>query len=348
MGKAAWQSKAAAPGVLRAERAGRPDSARRKQAGAGRDRQPGLRLDVVLGVLLGGSALLLAARCLPRLLPARKRAAGHMARGTAHHPPAAAASLPFPSRRDGHAVGRRATDRPSSYEQLRDLSAALQAIREEERTHIARELHDDLGQLLATLRVDLSLLQQQPHATPVASRQVRSMDKLLLQAITSLRRIATDLRPSALDEGGLFYALRTLHEEWTQRHGVDCQLSAQEEELALDDRYSTAVFRIVQESLNNIARHAQARHVLISVRKQGGQLRLLIEDDGRGIASADLDKTHSFGLLGMRERVWALNGNITIGNAADSGSAHGTRISVELPLANGTPDRPSGAQGTWP
>jgi signal transduction histidine kinase len=235
------------------------------------------------------------------------------------------------SRRDCLAPGRRATDRAISYDQLRDLSAALQTTREEERAHIARELHDDLGQLLATLRVDLSLLQQQPDASPQTTRQMRSMDKLLQRAITSLRRIATNLRPHALDEGGLYYALQTLRQEFIQRHGISCQLEAQESELILDDRYSTAAFRIVQESLTNIARHAHASQVWISVRRDDGLLHLQIKDNGRGIAPDDLNKAHSFGLLGMRERVWALDGEIQIEGREASGNC-GTRITVELPL----------------
>ncbi|WP_436267491.1 sensor histidine kinase [Pseudoduganella sp. LjRoot289] len=266
---------------------------------------------------VGAAVLLLSARRLRRR--ARTLAAGAVA---AH------------SRRDGQALGRRASDRTSSYEQLRDLSAALQTIREEERAHIARELHDDLGQLLATLRVDLSLLLQQPYATPLAVRQMRGMDKLLLQAITSLRRIASNLRPSALDEGGLYYALQTLCDEWEQRHNVACQLDAQEDELIPDDRYSTAVFRIVQESLTNIARHAHASHVWISVRKRDSCLQLRIEDNGRGIAPPDLAKAHSFGLLGMRERVWALGGEIDIGaqQGKRDGAGSGALIAIDLPL----------------
>lgn len=251
------------------------------------------------------------------------------------NPKKPAAQQPKPashhSRRDDQAAGRRASDSASSYEQLRDLSTALQAIREEERTHIARELHDDLGQLLATLRVDLSLLQQQGPATPLALRQLRSMDKLLQRALTSLRRIAADLRPHALDEGGLYYALQTLRLEFTQRHGIACQLEAREQELVLDDHYSTAVFRIVQESLTNVSRHAGADQVWIALRRQGGRLALTIEDNGRGIAPADLNKAHSFGLLGMRERVWALGGVIDI-HGRDANGDGGTRIVIELPL----------------
>ncbi|MES2260885.1 MAG: PAS domain-containing sensor histidine kinase [Pseudomonadota bacterium] len=215
-----------------------------------------------------------------------------------------------------------------SYAQLRELSVALQTIREEERTHIARELHDDLGQLLATLRVDLSLLQQQPTSTPVAARLMRGMDELLLTTITSLRRIASNLRPRALDEGGLYFALQTLRQEFIHRHAIACELDAREAELTLDDRYSTAIFRIVQESLTNIARHAQADHVRLSLCKYDSHLLISIADDGRGISDADLDKSDSFGLLGMRERVRALRGEIDI----SANEPAGTRITIHLPL----------------
>jgi PAS domain S-box-containing protein len=213
-----------------------------------------------------------------------------------------------------------------SYSQLRELSAALQTIREEERTHISRELHDDLGQLLATLRVDLTLLQQQPGASPATQRLLHSMDGLLLAAITSLRRIAGNLRPRALDEGGLYFALESLRQDFADRHGIACALLADEEELELSEAYSTAIYRIVQEALTNIARHAGARHVSLRLRRGQEGLLLEIQDDGHGIAEQDMNKAASFGLIGMRERVWALHGDIAI--ASDSG----TLITISLPL----------------
>jgi signal transduction histidine kinase len=212
-------------------------------------------------------------------------------------------------------AGRRATD------------YALENIREEERAHIARELHDDLGQLLATLRVDMSLLMQQPVADDATRELLAGMDARLLSAITSLRRIASNLRPHALDEGGLYFALQSLRHEFEGRNGTRCELVAREDELVLNDRYSTAIFRIVQESLTNISRHAHARNVRIVLRRQRGTLYLTIEDDGRGIAQADMEKPSSFGLLGMHERVWAIRGDISI-----KGSPRGTRIEIRLPL----------------
>lgn len=213
-----------------------------------------------------------------------------------------------------------------SYSQLRELSAALQTIREEERKHIARELHDDLGQLLATLRGDLALLQRLGGNNAAARKLQKGMDELLMSAITSLRRIAGNLRPRALDEGGLYFALESLRHEFQARNNIACTLDANEEELTLDDAYSTAIFRIAQEALTNITRHAEAHKVALSLYRKGEALHITIHDDGRGIAEKDMDKASSFGLIGMRERVWALHGDIVI--ASDGG----TRIMIRLPL----------------
>jgi len=216
-----------------------------------------------------------------------------------------------------------------SHDQLRQLSSALQSIREEERTHIARELHDDLGQLLASLRMDLALLVQVDHLPEASARLITGMETNLLTAITSLRRIATNLRPRALDEGGLYFALQGLRDEFVERHGIACTLLADEAELRLDDAASTAVFRIVQEALTNIARHANASNVALNLYRSDGELLVTIQDDGRGIRAEDMEKAASLGLVGMRERVWAMNGEITIA----SDEPPGTRIDIVLPLA---------------
>ena len=217
-----------------------------------------------------------------------------------------------------------------SFSQLRQLSSTLQTIREEERKHIARELHDDLGQLLATLRLDLTLLQQHAADDMESQRILQSMDKLIVTAITSLRRIAGNLRPRALDEGGLYFALQSLRQDFIQRHPIRVELLADEAELTLDDDYSTAIYRIVQESLTNIARHAQARNVTVALHRIDSEMAITIQDDGCGIEESDMDKASSFGLLGMRERVWGLHGSINI-NANDDGGS-GTRIEILLPL----------------
>lgn len=215
-----------------------------------------------------------------------------------------------------------------SHDQLRQLSSALQSIREEERTHIARELHDDLGQLLASLRMDLTLLTRVDELPDASVRLISGMETNLLTAITSLRRIATNLRPRALDEGGLYFALQGLRDEFVERHGIGCTLLADEAELRLDDAASTAVFRILQEALTNIARHAGAHHVLLDLCRSDSELLVTIHDDGRGIRAEDMDKAESLGLVGMRERVWAMHGAIAIGSDEPSG----TRIDIALPL----------------
>ncbi|MBR7745478.1 MASE3 domain-containing protein [Undibacterium baiyunense] len=214
------------------------------------------------------------------------------------------------------------------HSELTQLSSALQSIREEERKHIARELHDDLGQLLAALRMDLSLLQRDQNMTDKSRLTVSSMDQLLLTSITTLRRIATDLRPRALDEGGLFFALQTLQKEFSQRHGVHCDLIANEEQLILDDERSTAIYRIIQESLTNVARHAKANHVDIQFERTDDALQFVIQDDGRGIEEGAMNKTRSFGLVGMRERIKAMQGNFKV----HSEVGKGTRIEIHIPL----------------
>jgi PAS domain S-box-containing protein len=223
-----------------------------------------------------------------------------------------------------------------SHAQLRQLSAALQTIREEERTHIARELHDDLGQLLAALRMDLALLQQK-EAGHDSIPLMQGMEQNLLTAIQSLRRIATNLRPRSLDEGGLYFALQGLRDDFVQRYGIACLLYADEGELVLDDSASTAIFRIVQEALTNIARHADASTVTITLYRINGEVLLTVRDDGRGIAAEDMEKAQSLGLVGMRERVWAMDGAITI----NSDEPPGTRIDIVLPL----PRRAAAAPG---
>src|SRR5450830_1192687 len=216
-----------------------------------------------------------------------------------------------------------------SYSQLRELSAALQTIREEERKHIARELHDDLGQLLATLRGDLTLVRQHTDTTLSLQTLLRSMDGLLVTAITSLRRIASNLRPRALDEGGLYFALQKLRHDFLMRRAIHFDLLADEADLVLDDARSTAIYRIVQEALTNIARHAEASHITIALHRIDSSLAITIQDDGRGIAEHDLEKATALGLLGMRERVWGLNGSIHIGTDNELG---GTRIDISLPM----------------
>lgn len=222
-----------------------------------------------------------------------------------------------------------AKERMAKYhEQLSQLSSTLQSIREEERKHIARELHDDLGQLLAALRMDLSLLQRDSLITEKSQPTFNSMDQLILTAISTLRRIATDLRPRALDEGGLYFALKTLQKDFSNRHNIDCELLASEEQLTLDDARSTAIFRIVQESLTNVVRHSGASEVQIEFFKTPNALKFTIQDNGRGIGDEDMQKAQSFGLVGMRERIKSLQGEFLVTSSSDEG----TKLEIKLPI----------------
>ncbi|HJW57852.1 MAG TPA: MASE3 domain-containing protein [Burkholderiaceae bacterium] len=215
-----------------------------------------------------------------------------------------------------------------SHNELRRLSRALQTVREEERRNIARDLHDDLGQLLATLRIDLSLLQKQSAEAIVSPHQFDGMDTLLTTSITSLRRIATDLRPRGLDEGGLYFALQTLRKDFVTRYGIACELHADETQLVLDEQRTTAIYRIIQEALANIFRHANARKVVIAFMRDDATLEISIHDDGHGMRPEDMANTSTFGLADMRERVHAMDGSISI----TSLPSQGTRINIILPL----------------
>jgi PAS domain S-box-containing protein len=216
-----------------------------------------------------------------------------------------------------------------NHTQLSQLSSALQSIREEERKHIARELHDDLGQLLAALRMDLSLLQRDSLISEKSQKNIASMDQLILTSITTLRRIATDLRPRALDEGGLFFALQTLKKDFSARHGIDCELRADEEQLMLDDARSTGIFRIVQESLTNVVRHSKASEVQIEFNRNAESLDFSINDNGQGIEETDMHKASSFGLVGMRERVKAMHGQFELSSVL----GEGTSLKISIPLS---------------
>jgi len=210
---------------------------------------------------------------------------------------------------------------------LRELAAFLQTVREEERTRIARELHDELGQALTALRIDLGWLRGKCGSlgAPAAER-VASAFSVVEQSIVSLRRISEDLRPAMLDSLGLAAAVEHHVTQFSQRTGIPCRLSMNREEFDLDSNLATAVFRIVQEALTNVARHAEAGEVSVSIDETDEGIDLVVTDDGRGIAASGNKKT--FGLLGMRERITILGGTLEI----DSQPERGTRIACRLPL----------------
>jgi two-component system sensor kinase len=224
-------------------------------------------------------------------------------------------------------------------DELRALSAQVQEAREEEKTRIARELHDELGQLLTAMKMDLSWVRERLSAgEQVLAGKVNKMTETLDQTVTSVRRIAADLRPLMLDDLGLGDAVSWLVEDFSQRSGVKCQIQIPEHEAleGVDRGVATTVYRALQESLTNIARHAGAGNAWIMLALDDGAIRLEIEDDGRGIAAGDLAKTRSLGLKGMRERVLHLGGSLEVARAPRGG----TRLSLQVPKTSRLDGRP--------
>jgi PAS domain S-box-containing protein len=223
----------------------------------------------------------------------------------------------------------------SSREQLRALSAHLQFIREEERSRIAREVHDELGQVLTALKMDLSLLNHKLlESSAILPRkmlyeEIKSMSKKVDSTIKSVRKIVTELRPEVLDHLGLKATIEWQAQEFQARSGIDCKLDPQMESIEMDDRDGeTAIFRILQEALTNIARHSGATKVEIFLKKQNGEITMEVRDNGRGISEADLTKSRSFGLLGMRERALFLGGDVEVKGNPGSG----TSVKVQIPV----------------
>jgi len=225
---------------------------------------------------------------------------------------------------------RRAEERVrKSEENLRALAVRLQSVREEEWTRIAREIHDELGQALTGLKMDLTWVAKKlPQDQKAATAKTRSMFDLIDGTIQSVRKIATRLRPEVLDELGLAPAIEWQAKEFQKRSGIRCMVSPPSDGLTLDRERSTAVFRIFQELLTNIARHANATRVDIAMRVDSGALVLEVEDNGRGIDESAMSSPKSLGLLGMRERVLPFGGKVEITGVKDQG----TRARVSIPL----------------
>jgi len=218
----------------------------------------------------------------------------------------------------------------TSYEQLRNLSVHLQAIREEERTRIAREIHDELGQTLTALKMDISWLKKRcAQEQTTFLEKVKTMETLLDATIKVIKRLATELRPGLLDDLGLSAAIAWQAEEFQQRTGIQCAVIIEPEEIIVKDDLSTAVFRIFQETLTNVARHAQATHVHVLLRKEVDRLLLEVRDNGTGITAAQIADPKSFGLIGIRERAQFLGGSVTVQGIPNQG----TTVTVTIPLA---------------
>jgi PAS domain S-box-containing protein len=215
-----------------------------------------------------------------------------------------------------------------SQRELRQLSARVLEAREEEKTHLARELHDELGQLLTALKMDLGWLRERLPPDSDLTARAAEMSGLLDRTVHSTRRISADLRPLMLDDLGLADAASWLVEDFAKRSGVTCRISVSEEIRGISKAVATTVYRAIQESLTNIGRHAAAKSAWVMLAVEDGAIRVEVEDDGRGIAAEDLAKARSLGLKGMRERIAHLGGSLDITRAPRGG----TRLRMRVPL----------------
>ena len=216
-----------------------------------------------------------------------------------------------------------------SRDQLSELSSYLEAGKEEERERIARDIHDELGSLLVALKIDAALLSSKLPKNQVALREkANSIETLLDQAMGTASRVARELRPGILKEFGLSAAIECQAEDFSARTGITCRTQCDDEGVVLEERAALAVFRIVQEALTNVAKHAHASLVALRLYRVRQQVIVEIRDNGRGVSDVDLHKPKSFGLRGIRERVRSLHGDIRI----TPGEQGGTHILLSLPL----------------
>ena len=219
-----------------------------------------------------------------------------------------------------------------SREQLRSLSAHLQSIREESQKLLAREIHDELGQDLTALKMDLSWMKGKLRQDQELLREkAAAMTKLADAMIKTVKKITARLRPALLDDLGVSAALEWELGEFVERTGIECNLTVKPEEIDLDPDRSTAVYRIFQEVLTNIARHSQATSAEAALRVDSGRLEMEISDNGAGITEEQIASPRSFGLIGIRERAMQFGGEVRI----EGVKGKGTTISITLPLDDG-------------
>ena len=223
----------------------------------------------------------------------------------------------------------------ASSEQLRALSASLQSAREKEAKRIARKIHDELGGILSGLRWELEAVEKMIHQPADAERLKAMEDKLAAMVgltdttINVVRRIASELRPSILDDLGLVEAVEWQTQQFQARTGIECHCDCSLQSIPLSDEQCTTVFRIVQEALTNILRHAQATRVAVTMKEVNGIIELKVSDNGRGITQAEMSNKKSLGLLGMRERAHLIGGQLDIVGLRGGG----TTVHVRAPLA---------------
>jgi len=216
----------------------------------------------------------------------------------------------------------------ASREQLRAFAARLDQVREEERMRVAREIHDELGQALTILKMDLAWLQGKTNGNDGPRKKIKSMISDVDQTIEHVRRIVSELRPSILDEMGLTAALEWHVSQFQERTGIRGVFECRSDNVNLPQDTAAALFRVVQEALTNVMRHANARQVRVAMKSAGRVLRIVITDDGKGLSRQQMSDLKSFGIVGMRERVHRIGGEFNI----FSGPGRGTRLEIVAPI----------------
>ncbi len=238
-----------------------------------------------------------------------------------------------------HNISRRKQEEDElrrSQEQMRALSNRLLTLREEERARISRSIHDEIGQMLSGLKMDLAWLKRRldPGQESLLDK-TKAMSRLIDATIQAVRRVSTELRPGILDDLGLEAAVEWQLEEFQRRTDIRCSFSSDIKENALDAGVTTTAFRILQEALTNVVRHARASQVKVNLVTGATVLTLTIRDDGRGLTDSELDDPRSIGLLGMRERARMQGGRLEI----QGSGGRGTTITLWLPLTAGEEKR---------
>jgi two-component system, NarL family, sensor histidine kinase UhpB len=221
-----------------------------------------------------------------------------------------------------------------SQEQLRELSSHIQDVREQERLRIAREIHDDMGGTLTAIKLDIAWLSKRlDDANPALIAKAKGIEELVDRCLVSANNISRALRPSVLDSFGIVAALEMEAGEFEHRTGISCKLTHQDEGATPEPDVSIALFRIFQEALTNIMKHAQASQVKASLFNRADGVHLTISDNGRGLTQTDRDKPRSFGLRGIQERVTHFGGLVQISGAP----GRGTTVTVHIPCPSAQP-----------
>jgi PAS domain S-box-containing protein len=228
-------------------------------------------------------------------------------------------------------VEERTSELSDALERLRELSAHLESVREDERTRIAREIHDELGSLLVALKFDVNWVRKRVASEVELERKCQAMSGLIERAVENVGRIITDLRPSILDHQGLWAALEWQAQEFSESTEISCRwrMTIDPDAPTPDGPMAIAVFRIFQEMLSNVARHARATILNVRLEANAASLRLEVADNGQGVSESRLTHPRSYGVLGMRERAGHFGGQVDF----ESVGGRGTTVRLSMPIA---------------